>query len=173
MTEILRTARLRLRLAEVRDAGFYLELVNDPAFIEHIGDRGLRTVEAAVQAIEEGPVAMQRSRGHSLYLVELIDGATPIGLSGLIKRDALDEVDLGYAFLPRYRGCGYAYEAAQGVAEHARRIGLARLAAITSPANTGSIALLCKLGMRFERRAVLTHGQPDVNIYLMDTPVAR
>jgi RimJ/RimL family protein N-acetyltransferase len=169
MTEILRTERLRLRLADARDAAFYLELVNDPDFIAHIGDRGLRTLEAAVKAIEEGPVAMQRARGHSLYLVELRDGGAPIGLSGLIKRDALDDVDIGYAFLPQHRGRGYAFEAAQAVAGHARTLGIARLAAITNPSNLASIGLLLKLGMRFDRFTELTPGQPGVNVYLMDT----
>ena len=168
MTEILRTERLRLRLADPGDAAFYLELVNDPAFIAHIGDRGLRTLDAAARAIEEGPVAMQGARGHSLYVVELLDGGVPVGLSGLVKRDALDDVDLGYAFLARHRARGYAFEAAQAVTSHARTLGIPRLAAITDPANAASIGLLLKLGMRFERLAVLTPGQPAVNVYLME-----
>lgn len=166
--EILRTARLRLRLADAGDAAFYLELVNDPDFIAYIGDRGLRTLDAAARAIVEGPVAMQRSRGHSLYVVELLGGGAPIGLSGLVKREALEDVDIGYAFLARHRGQGYAFEAAQAVAAHARTLGLQRLAAITDPDNTASIALLRKLGLRFERFAVLAPGQPGVNVYLMD-----
>jgi RimJ/RimL family protein N-acetyltransferase len=169
-SEVLRTARLRLRLVDPRDAAFYLELVNDPDFIAHIGDRGLRTLEAAARAIEEGPVAMQRSRGHSLYLVELLDGGEPVGLSGLIKRDVLEDVDIGYAFLPRHRARGYAFEAAQAVVGHARTLGIPRLAAIVNPANTASIGLLLKLGMRFERFAELTPGQPGVNVYLMEFP---
>lgn len=168
--EILRTARLRLRLADPGDAAFYLELVNDPDFIAQIGDRGLRTLDAAARALEEGPVAMQRSRGHSLYVVELLGGGAPIGLSGLVKRDTLDEVDIGYAFLARHRARGYAFEAAQAVARHARTLGIARLAAITDPANADSIGLLLKLGMRFDRYAVLNPGQPGVNVYLMESP---
>ena len=168
--EVLRTARLRLRLADPGDAAFYLELVNDPDFIAHIGDRGLRTPDAAARALEEGPVAMQRSRGHSLYVVELLDGGVPIGLSGLVKRDALDEVDIGYAFLARHRARGYAFEAAQAVVRHARALGIVRLAAIADPANAASIGLLLKLGMRFDRYAVLNPGQPGVNVYLMDSP---
>jgi RimJ/RimL family protein N-acetyltransferase len=165
--EIVRTERLRLRLADPSDCAFYLDLVNDPAFIAHIGDRGLRTTEAAARAIEEGPVAMQRSRGHSLYVVELLDGGAPIGLSGLVKRDALPDVDIGYAFLARHRGQGYAFEAAQAVTRHARTLGIERLAAITDPANAASITLLRKLGMEFERFAELAPGQPGVNVYLM------
>lgn len=166
--EILRTERLRLRTVNEDDAAFYLELLNDPDFIEHIGDRGLRTLDDARRHLREGPVAMQSARGHSLYLVEPIGGGAALGLSGLIKRDTLEHVDIGYAFLPQARGKGYALEAAQGVVRHAAGLGIARLAAITSPGNTPSIHLLTRLGMRFERLATLAPEQDAVNLYLMD-----
>ncbi len=168
--EILRTERLRLRLVESGDAAVFLELYNDPAFIEHIGDRGVRTLEAAVKSIEDGPVAMQRARGHSMYMVELLaqGAAVPVGLSGLIKRDALEDVDLGYAFLPRHRGQGYAFEAARAVVAHARTLGIPRLVAITTPGNAASIALLLRLGMRFQGTRVVAAGEPALNLYGMD-----
>ncbi len=166
--EILRTARLRLRLVAPGDAAVYLEILNDPAFIEHIGDRGVRSLEAAVTSIENGPMTMQRKRGHSMYLVERLGDGQPVGLSGLIKRDGLEDVDLGYAFLPGYRGQGYAFEAAQGVVAHARELGIARLAAITTQGNTPSIQLLLRLGMRYEGRRVVVAGEPELNLYLMD-----
>lgn len=168
MSEILRTGRLRLRLARESDAAFYLALVNDPAFIAHIGDRGIRTLDAARVALRDGPLAMQAKHGHSLYLVELLADGTPIGLSGLVKRDGLDDIDIGYAFLPAHRGQGYAFEAAEAVREHARALGLPRLAAITSPGNAASIALLLRLGLRFERVASITPGKPPVNVYLAE-----
>ncbi len=165
--DILRTERLRLRLVEARDAAVYLEILNDPAFIEHIGDRGVRTLDDAVKSIDEGPVAMQRMRGHSMYMVELLGSGVPVGLSGLIKRDTLDDVDIGYAFLPQHRGRGYAFEAAQGVVAHARSLGIPRLAAITTPGNAASIGLLLRLGMRFEEARPLVAGEPALNIYGM------
>jgi len=168
MSEILRTDRLRLRLLRETDAAFYLALVNDPAFIEHIGDRGLHTLDAARAALRDGPLAMQARYGHSLYLVELLAGGAPIGMSGLVKRDGLDDIDIGYAFLPDHRGRGYAFEAAEAVREHARALGLRRLAAITAPGNAVSIALLLRLGLRFERLASITPGKPPVNLYLVD-----
>ena len=166
MMEILRTDRLRLRTVQEQDANFYLELVNDPDFIEHIGDRGVRTVEDALRALREGPLAMHALRGHSLYVVERLEDGAAVGLSGLIKRDSLDDVDIGYAFLPRWRGQGYALEAGHGVVRHARALGLRRLVAITAPANEASIGLLLKLGLRFERQASLAPGEPAVNVYL-------
>lgn len=174
--EVLRTERLRLRLVEAGDAAFYLELLNDPAFIAHIGDRGVRTLEGALGAIEAGPVAMQRARGHSMYMVELPGAGgsgVPVGLSGLVKRDALEDVDIGYAFLPRYRGQGFAFEAARAVVAHARSLGIARLAAITTPGNAASIALLLRLGMRYQGRRRLVAGEPELNLYGMDLPGAH
>lgn len=168
MTEILRTDRLRLRLVTEDDAPFYLTLVNDPAFIAHIGDRQLRTVDAARRGLLEGPIAMQARHGHSLYMVERLDDGTPLGLLGLVKRDTLEYADIGYAFLPEHRGHGYAFEAGQAVVRHATALGIRHLAAITTPGNTASIALLQRLGLRFERCASLTPGQPPVNIYLAE-----
>jgi RimJ/RimL family protein N-acetyltransferase len=165
---ILDTGRLVLRTIALDDAAFYLELINDPAFIEHIGDRGIRTLAGAREAIASGPIAMQAALGHSLYVVELKDGGAPAGMCGLIKRDTLDEVDIGYAFLPQYRGRGYACEAATAVLAYAPTIGIRRLLAITAPANAGSIALLCKLGLRFQRLAHLTPEDPGTNLYAVD-----
>jgi RimJ/RimL family protein N-acetyltransferase len=164
--KILETERLVLRTIGADDAPFYLELVNDPAFHEFIGDRGIRTLEAARDAIEKGPVTMQAALGHSIYLVELKGAGTPVGMSGLIKRETLDDVDIGYAFLPQFRGKGYAYEAAQAVLAHARKdVRLKRLVAITSPGNTGSIALLIRLGLQFEQLVHLSPDDTGTNLY--------
>ncbi|MEJ7806199.1 MAG: GNAT family N-acetyltransferase, partial [Telluria sp.] len=81
---ILETERLRLRTIGAEDAPFYLELVNTEGFIANIGDRGIRTLEAAREAIAAGPVAMQQARGHSIYLAELRHSAEPVGMAGLI-----------------------------------------------------------------------------------------
>ena len=163
---ILDTERLTLRTIDEGDASFYLDLVNDADFITHIGDRGIRTLEAAREAIATGPVAMQASLGHSIYLVARRDSGEAIGMCGLIKRDTLPEVDLGYAFLPRWRGQGFALEAARAVLQHARTtVGLTSLLAITSPGNTASNALLEKIGMRFERIVHLTAADTGTRLW--------
>jgi RimJ/RimL family protein N-acetyltransferase len=178
--EILETARLRLRTATPDDTAFYCALVNDPDFIEHIGDRGIRTLEEARQALLAGPIAMQEERGHSLYVVELKEGGGPdrhgpIGMCGLIKRDTLEEVDIGYAYLPIGRGQGYAFEAAAAVLAYAPALGLERVVAITSPGNVASNGLLRKLGMRFERFTQLVPEGPGSNLYSIElgSPPAR
>ncbi|MES2756113.1 MAG: GNAT family N-acetyltransferase [Pseudomonadota bacterium] len=167
---ILDTERLRLRTLELDDAEVYLKVVNEPAFIEFIGDRGIRTLEAARQAIVDGPVAMQQSLGHSLYLVERKDDGVAIGMCGLIKRETLPEVDIGYAYLPRYGGKGYATEAAAGVLAYAGGIGIRRLLAITSPGNAASNAVLKRIGMRFDEVVYLTPEDPGTLLYSYDFP---
>jgi RimJ/RimL family protein N-acetyltransferase len=166
--DILATARLRLRSATLDDAAFYCALLNDPAFIEHIGDRGIRTLEDARQSLRDGPIAMQALRGHSLYVVELREGGAPIGMCGLIRRETLDAVDIGYAFLPDWRGQGYALEAAQGVLAYAPTLGLRRVLAIASPNNIASNRLLLKLGMQFEHFMHLTPEDAGTNLYSID-----
>ena len=167
--KILETDRLLLRTLQISDAPFYLELLNTPDFIAHIGDRKVRTLKAARDSIRNGPLAMQAALGHSIYLVELREGRAAIGMSGLIKRDTLADVDLGYAFLPRYFGRGYAHEAAVAVLEHARlRIGLRRVVAITSPGNDASSKVLTKAGMRFEKMVRLSADDSGTRLYSID-----
>lgn len=165
MKDIARTERLRLRTLVEDDAPVQLALVNDPDFIRFIGDRRQRTLDDARRALLAGPIAMFAERGHAMYMVELHDG-TAIGMCGLIKRATLDDVDIGYAFLPAWRGRGYALEAARAVRDHAIALGIDRLAAICDPDNAASIALLLKLGLRFERRVTLEPGTPALNLYL-------
>ena len=167
--KILETERLRLRTLGQDDAVFYLTLVNTPGFIEFIGDRGIRTVDAAALAILDGPLAMQARIGQSISLVEDKASCEPLGMSGLIKRDTLEHVDIGYAFLPEHCGKGYAYEAGHAVVAHARDdIGLARLLAIVSPGNAASIGLLEKLGLRLEKVVHLTPEDPGTNLYSLE-----
>jgi RimJ/RimL family protein N-acetyltransferase len=167
---ILETARLRVRVATPDDNAFFYALVNDPDFIEHIGDKGVRTLDEARSALLTGPIAMQEERGHSLYVVELKGHASPIGMCGLIKRDTLDGVDIGYAYLPEWRGYGYAYEAAQAVLAYAPTLGIERLLAIVSPDNAASNGLLRKLGMRFERFVHLVPEDAGTNLYSIELP---
>jgi RimJ/RimL family protein N-acetyltransferase len=171
--DIVATPRLRLRTVDTDDADFYLELVNDPGFLEHIGDRGIRTREDAIQALLEGPIAMQEMRGHSLYVVELKETGEPVGMCGLIKRDTLDGVDIGYAYLQRHCGRGYAYEAGMAVLALAPALGLPRVLAITSPNNLASNGLLRKMGMRFERFVYLVPGDAGKNLYSLDIEQTR
>ncbi len=163
---MIQSERLTLRELRADDASFILELVNDPAWLRHIGDKGVRTLDDARAYIANGPAASHARHGFGLDLVELKTDATPIGLCGLIKRDTLPDVDIGYAFLPQFRGAGYATEAVAAVIEHAKEsLGLPRLAAIVSPDNHASIRVLEKLGLRFERMVQMSEGGPETRLF--------
>lgn len=152
MTTILDTERLALRELNDGDAAFTLELLNSPGWIRFIGDRGMRTEDEARDYLAKGPIDMYRRLGFGLYAVLRKGDATPIGMCGLIKRDNLDDVDIGFAFLDRHAGQGYAFEAAKAVMSHAREVlGIQRIVAITSVDNERSIRLLEKIGLRFEK----------------------
>jgi len=160
------TPRLRVRELTADDAPFILRLLNDPAFIEHIGDRGVRTIADAASYIERGPRASYALHGFGLWLVELIESSVPIGICGVLKRDALPDPDIGFAFLPEFRSRGYAFEAASGVRDFAREtLGLPVLLAIVSPANTRSIRLLERLGFAFERPIVMPPDAQELKLF--------
>lgn len=170
---VLDTARLRLRTLTLDDAGIYLQVMNTPLFHRWIGDRQIRTEAQAREALAVGPLTMQSMRGYSLYLVERKRDDAVIGMCGLIKRETLQDVDLGYAYLPDYAGQGYATEAAAGVLAHARRLGLRRVVAITSPGNDASDAVLRKVGMRFEKIVKLTAEDKGTQLFAIEFGPAR
>lgn len=148
--EVLRTERLRLRWFEPgleADQRFVIELLNDPDWIAHIGKRDVSTCQQAEDYLREGPRGMCERLGFGLYLVERLADGVPIGMCGLIKREHLADVDLGYAFVPAGRGQGHAREAAGAVLAWAHeRLGLRRIVAIVTPVNHRSITLLQGLG---------------------------
>lgn len=155
MTVVLETSRLVLRHFTADDASFVLRLLNEPSFIENIGDRGVRTVEDAVAYLNGGPIASYARNGHGLNAVVLRDTGEPIGMCGLLRREQFADADVGYSFLPEFWRRGYAAEAVAAVVEHGRRtLGLPTIIAIVSPHNTASSALLEKLG--FGTRSVWT-----------------
>jgi RimJ/RimL family protein N-acetyltransferase len=166
---VLETERLNLRRLTGDDAEFILELLNDPAFITNIGDRGVRTVAAARRYISERFVASYEQHGFGLYLVELKETCAPAGICGLVKRDTLADVDIGFAFVPRYWSKGYALESAAAVTAYAFEVlGLKRLVAITNPSNAGSIKVLEKLGLKYERMLRLSDDTPEIRLHALD-----
>ena len=163
---ILETERLVLRKLSTDDAEFVLELLNEPSFLQYIGDRDVRTLEDAAQYILNRLVTSYEQNGFGLYLVELKEGSIPIGISGLVKRATLPDADIGFAFLPAYWSRGYAVESAAAVMNYAREIlGLTRIVAITSLDNEPSAKLLGKIGLRFERLIKLSEDAEEVKLF--------
>ena len=164
---VLETSRLRLRhLDPDTDADFILALVNEPPFLQYIGDKGVRTLADARRYITDGPFKSYEANGYGLYKVELKSDATPIGMCGLVKRDTLPDADIGFAFLKRYWNEGYAFESAVAVMKYAReQLAIKRILAITTPNNVASGKVLNKIGLRFDRVIKLTVDSPEVKLF--------
>ena len=170
----LTTQRLVLRELSPADAAFILELLNEEGFLRYIGDRGVNDLASAERYIVDGPVASYAEHGYGLWRVELRDGGEPIGICGLINRASLEHPDIGFAFLERHGGKGYAYEAAHATMDQALRVlHLPAVLAIVQPYNHASIRLLGKLGMRL--RGVVEHGGPpeSLRVYVIHAQSPR
>jgi len=160
------TPRLVIRELTFADAPFIVTLLNDPAFILNIGDRGVRAPEDACEYLTAGPLASYARHGFGLGAATLATTGEPIGICGVLRRAELTEPDLGFAFLPQFRGQGYAFEAASAVKADAHaRLGLATLLAIVNPVNVSSIRLLGKLGFAREGSVRLSGESIDLHLF--------
>jgi RimJ/RimL family protein N-acetyltransferase len=159
---VCETERLRLsQLSSPDDAPFILELLNDPGFIQNIGDRGVRTLPQAGDYIDNGPVASYEKFGFGLYLVETREPRVRVGICGLLRRDFHPDVEIGFAFLPQFRGKGYALEAASAVMTLGlKTLRLQRIVALTALHNRDSMKVLEHLGLKFERM-IQFPGNPE------------
>jgi len=166
MTTVLKTSRLHLRRLSTADAEFILELLNEPAFIQNIGDRGVRTRDEACAYISGKLVASYEAYQYGLYLVESGRGEGPLGICGFVKRDVLDHPDIGFAFLQRFWSRGFAYESAVAVLDYGRTVlGFDRVFGLTAPGNQSSIRLLERIGLHFERMIRLPGAEAESKLF--------
>ena len=161
-----KSARLTFAPLTLEDADFIVELLNDPDFRRNIGDRGVREARDVEGYLSAGPWRSYEANRFGLLKISETATASPVGIAGLIRRPTLDDVDLGYALLPRYRGRGYVSEACEALLELAGDVfGLTRVVAIVSQDNAPSIATLERVGFRFERVIPAGDATPDVSLY--------
>jgi RimJ/RimL family protein N-acetyltransferase len=163
--KVTETSRLALRWVEETDAEFIMTLLNEPGWLQYIGDKGIRTLDDAKNYIMNGPRVMYEREGFGLFLAERKGDHIKIGLCGLIKRDGLEDVDIGFAFLSDYQSQGYAFEAASATIEFAKEIGIKRLVAITTKDNEPSSKLLEKLDMKLEGNVTLPNDTEELKKY--------
>jgi RimJ/RimL family protein N-acetyltransferase len=164
----LETARLVLRRVTLGDAGLMLAIWNDPAFIRHVGDRGIRTLADAQVALKDGAFQLYEDYGYGPYVMSLKKKDVQIGICGLFRRENLDDPDIGFAVLPDFCGSGFASEAAHAVVAHARDdLGIKCLTAIVSPENSASIGLIKKIGLTFDRGITMPGDDEEISLYSM------
>jgi RimJ/RimL family protein N-acetyltransferase len=171
---LVTTPRLIVRELTLEDAPFILRLLNDRAFIQNIGDRGVRTEAEAREYLTSGPLASYARHGFGLCAVTLAASGDPVGICGLLQRAELPGPDIGFAFLAEHRRQGYAFEAASAVHADARaRLGLDTLLAIVNPDNEPSIRLLAKLGFSRQGNVHLTGERVELALFAATAPAKR
>jgi len=170
-TILLETERLLLRQPTTDDAAFMLRLVNEPSWLQYIGDRNVHTLEEAEQYLLNGAIKSFETKGFGFGIVLLKDSMVPIGMCGFVKRDFLDHPDLGFAFFPEYTRIGYALEVARATLMYGKKyLGMKDVAAITTHDNLPSIRLLKKLGFTSERTVML--GEEELLLWVNNGIIA-
>jgi RimJ/RimL family protein N-acetyltransferase len=163
---ILETERIQLCKITPNDVAFIFELLNTPTWLQYIGDKGIKTLADARDYIITGPMASYNKYGFGLWLVKLKQEQVPIGMCGLMQRDYLENVDIGFALLPQYTGKGYAYEAAKATLDYAKtNLNLKKIVAFTDIDNEHSISLLKKLGMSFEKMITIPTDSEELMLF--------
>lgn len=166
MEIVIETQRLILRKFTLEDAPFLLELVNTPAWLQFIGDRNVHTVEEAENYLRNGNLKSYAEHGFGFYLVVTKESNEAIGMCGMVKRDSLEDIDIGFAFLPNSIGKGYGYEAASATLNYAQNVlKLGKIIAIVDPQNTSSIALIKKIGLQYEKMVQLSPDDIELMLF--------
>ncbi|MFC4722651.1 GNAT family N-acetyltransferase [Geojedonia litorea] len=167
---IIETDRLVISKFTLHDAKFFLELVNSPNWIKYIGDRNTKTLKDSKERIKNGHLKSYKENGFGFYKLLLKNESNkPIGTCGLIKRESLDDVDLGFAMLPDYEGKGYGFEASVAILNLGKeKFNLNRITAITLPTNQNSIKLLEKLGLSYEKKVIPFEDGVELLLFAKD-----
>ena len=166
MEIVIETERLILRKFTLEDAPFLLELVNTPAWLQFIGDRNVHTVEESENYLRNGNLKSYAEYGFGFYLVVIKETNEAIGMCGLVKRDSLEDVDIGFAFMPDSIGKGYGYEAASATLDYALNVlKLGRIVAIVDPQNASSIALIKKIGLKYEKMVQISTNDIELMLF--------
>lgn len=163
---VTETARLRLRRLTEGDAAFMLRLLNEPGFLANIGDKGVRTLDDAVTHLRTGPLDSYAVHGFGMWRMERKSDGVPLGLCGLLRRNGMEDVEVGYALLAEHEGQGYTSEAALACRDLALTVfGLPRIVGIVTPGNSGSERILQKLGLTYQGLREVHPGKPPVAFY--------
>lgn len=164
---VLESERLYLEEFTINDASFFHELVNDPDWIKYIGDRNIKSIKDAEDYLTNKIIPSYQEFGFGFYIVRIKESKLPIGMCGLIKRQWMNYVDIGYAFLSEFRGKGYAIESSFATKKYAKeQLGIHQLAAITDVNNERSGNLLKKLGFEYNRLITYPGEESKCRLYL-------
>ena len=164
--KIIETERQLLCYLTGNNAEFILEILNSASWLKYIGDRNVKTLDDAKKYIKDKIIKSYKDNGFGLYLMRLKTDNSRVGLSGLVNRESLEDVDIGFALLEKYEGNGYAYEAASAVMNYAKtKLHLKRVVAITTDYNKRSQKLLEKLNMKYDKNIFIEGDEEELMLF--------
>ena len=163
------TERLILQPTLEEDAAFILELLNTPKWLKYIGERNVKTIEAAKDYIVQKMKPQLIKIGYGNYTLIRKSDHAKVGTCGLYDRDGLEGLDIGFAFLPEFEKKGYAFEAADKLKNVAfNEFGITRISAITAKDNFASQKLLEKLGLVLLGTTTIPNDDEELFLYRIE-----
>ncbi|MEO6232324.1 MAG: GNAT family N-acetyltransferase [Ferruginibacter sp.] len=152
MQNTFTTERLIINPLTVDDHAFIIELVNSKGWLRFIGNRYITNEAEAIEYIQK----IIDNPDIDYWTVFLKNELIPIGVVTFIKREYLEHWDIGFALLPQFEKNGYAYEATNSLLESLKEDDIHNtILATTLKDNHGSIHLLEKLGLQFEKEILV------------------
>jgi RimJ/RimL family protein N-acetyltransferase len=154
----LETPRLDLRPFGAGDLAAIHRVYSDPRVMRYVATGPMASLSATSRLLHDYDIHQQRY-GYSFWAVVERESGTLIGDAGLYRTPA-GEVELGYTLGVASWGRGYATEAAGAWLDAAfGTLGIDAVVALAEPANTRSLRVLSKLGMRRDGERI-AFGRP-------------
>lgn len=149
MNIIIETDRLFFRNFTLGDSGLIYELNLDPEVTLYTGDP-IRDIDHAREVLEQIILPQYALYNHGRWAVHIKSTQEFIGWCGLKTRPERNEIDLGYRFIKKAWGNGYATEASYACLKYGfEKLDLQRIVGRAMPENMASLRVLEKCGMQY------------------------
>ena len=150
MKHILETNRLILREMNLDDAKSCYELNLNPNVIRYTGDSAFKNVEEAREFLKN--YQDYKLNGFGRWAVIEKTEARFIGWCGLKFDEVKNETDIGFRLFEEEWNKGYATESASACLQYGfKNLNLKRIVGRAMKENIGSIKVLEKIGLKYER----------------------
>ena len=160
---ILQTKRLTLRKLTTDDAFNFFNLNADQDVIKYTGDPPFNNQQAAYEFLSNYQKNNYDKYNYGRWAVILTETKEWLGWCGLKYSAEKKETDIGYRFYKKYWGDGYATESAKACLDYGfQTLRINRIVGRAMKDNIGSINVLKKIGMQYEKDILMDGKYPAV-----------
>ena len=164
----LESERLRLRPFAAADVDQLHHLFTLPGIRRFLWDDEIIARERTVAVVEKSTASFQ-NHGFGLWALSFKDPGAIVGFCGFWHFHDPPQLELLYGLSPEHWHRGLATEAATAMIRYGfDGLGFARIEASTDAANTASVRVMQRAGLRFRKRE-MTNGL-DTVYYAIDRP---